>query len=52
MKTEDKKNAKKEDKVIPLTKEEAIEKRNKRKQVKNASPDIKGEKSTSSLKTL
>ena len=50
MKTEGKKTTKKEDKVISLTKAEAIEKRNKRKQVKNAS--LKGEKSTSFSKTL
>ena len=52
MKTEGKKTTKKEDKVISLTKAEAIEKRNKRKQVKNTPPEVKSEKSTSSSKTL
>lgn len=47
MKTEDKKTAKKEDKVISLSKEEA----KKRRQIRNKKPNIGEEKSTSSSKT-
>ena len=47
MKTEDKKTAKKEDKVISLSKEEA----KKRRQIRNKKPNIGEEKSTSSSRT-